>query len=176
MGLYYKSLDAMTRQKMVEEFNHDLQNNNLYLSKRFTLDGKAYYPQKLPQHLQDGNDDSLAIDLMNANCFLTHEDRQTVKGIIKVKVPETASQTFSEGEFNRYYIRGVCLRAISEGKKILIYRGRNSENPRKESEAMIGTFLDPASLLIDLRNNIGVDTVLGLPPGPNSGLTTELVD
>ena len=26
-----------------------------------------------------------------------------------VKVPVTAPQTLAEGEFNRFYIRGVCL-------------------------------------------------------------------
>jgi hypothetical protein len=176
MGLNYKSLDSLTRQKMSEEFNHDLQANNLYLSKRFNQNGRDYYQRIMPNHIQNGNDDSLAEDLRNNNSFLTHEDRKTVKGVTKVKVPETAAQTFAEGEFNRFYLRGLCLRAISEGKKIIIYRGRLSENPRSESEAMIGIYLDPNTLLADLRANTGVDTALGLPPGPNSGLTAELLD
>lgn len=176
MGLHYKSLDNLTRQKMLEEVNYDLNANNLYLSKRFTPNGRIYYQQILPNHLQNGNDDSLAIDLKNNNCFLTHEDRKTAKGVSKVKVPETAPQTFSEGEFNRFYLRGLCLRAIAESKKIVIYRGRFSENPRSESEAIIGMNIDPNKLLNDLRSNTGVDTALGLPPGPNSGLTAELVD
>lgn len=176
MGLNYKSLDNLTRQKMLEEVNYDMQANNLYLSKRFTPNGGVYYQQVLANHIQNGNDDSLAMDLKNSNSFLTHEDRKTAKGISKVKVPETASQTYSEGEFNRFYLRGLCLRAIAEGKRVVIYRGRFSENPRSESEAIIGMHLDPNKLLNDLRINTGVDTALGLPPGPNSGLTAELVD
>src|SRR6266851_5569734 len=33
---------------------------------------------------------------------------------------------------------------------------------------------DPKALLTDLRSNPGVDTALGLPPGPNSGLSARL--
>ena len=175
MGLNYKSLDNLTRQKMLEEFNHDTQTNNLYLSKRFNDQGRIHYQQKMPYHIQNGNDDSLAEDLRAKNSFLLHEDRKTTKGISKVKVPETAAQTFAEGEFNRFYLRGLCLRAIAENKRIIIYRGRYSENPRSESEALIGLIFEPNQLLNDLRTNIGVDTALGLPPGPNSGLTAELI-
>ena len=121
MGLNYKSLDNLTRQKMLEEFNLDIKTNNLYLSKRFTDQGGIYYEHTMPNHIQNGNDDSLAEDLRTHNSFLTHEDRKTVKGISKVKVPETAPQTFSEGEFNRFYLRGLCLRAIAEKNKIIIY-------------------------------------------------------
>lgn len=174
MGLNYKSLDNFTRQKMLEEFNYDTQTNNLYLSKRFTPQGGIYYRQIMSNHIQNGNDDSLADDLKTHDSFLTHEDRKTAKGNSKVKVPATAPQTFAEGEFNRFYLRGLCVRAIAENKKIIIYRGRYSEYPRSESEALIGLTLEPNKLLNDLRTNTGVDTVLGLPTGPNSGLTAEL--
>lgn len=176
MGLNYKSLDNLTRQKMLEEFNNDTQAESLYLSKRFTDQGGIYYQKIMANHIQNGNDDSLAEDLRIHNSFLTYEDRKTAKGISKVKVPATAPQTFAEGEFNRFYLRGLCLRAIAENKKIIIYRGRYSENPRSESEALIGLTVEPNQLLNDLRTNIGVDTALGLPPGPNSGLTGELID
>ena len=47
-------------------------------------------------------------------------------------------------------------------------------NPRPESEAKIGKTIAPQSLLDDLRKNIGVEPALGLPPGPNSGLSVKL--
>jgi hypothetical protein len=56
-----------------------------------------------------------------------------------------------------------------------VYRARYSENPRYESEQKIGSFVDAEKLLADLRNNIGIDTHLGVPGGPNSGLSVELV-
>ena len=175
MGLNYKSLDQVTRNKMIKEFKADVSNNSVYLSKRFTDDGGKYYVDAMISHLENGNDDSLATALKNSNCFKSHEERKTVKGMSLVKVPETASQTFSEGEFNRFYIRGLCLRALEEGVSLCVYRARYSENPRAESEAIIGKFFDPTQLLVDLRNNIGIDTALGLPSGPNSGLSIEII-
>ena len=93
------------------------------------------------------------------------------------RVPYTAPMTLAEGEFNRFYLRGACLRAASEVSRnmIEIYRARPSVNPRPQSEALIGTRLDPTILLSDLRDHIGVDTALRLPPGPNSGLSGRLV-
>jgi hypothetical protein len=175
MGLNYKSLDQTTRGKMIEEFNYDITRNTVYFSKRFTADGEKFYRESMISHLQNGTDDTLSESLKNANSFKTQEERKTAKGITFAKVPETASQTFSEGEYNRFYIRGLCLRAMEEGATICVYRARHSENPRMESEALIGQFFDPTQLIADLRNNIGIDTAFGLPAGPNSGLSIELI-
>lgn len=80
----------------------------------------------------------------------------------------------ADSEFNRFYIRGLALRAINSGETLTIYRARHSDNPRQESEAMIGKRIEAHKLLMDLRNNIGTDTAFGLPPGPNSGLSVKL--
>ena len=87
-----------------------------------------------------------------------------------------ASEVFAEGEFNRFYIRALCKRVISDNKgRLEIYRAKQVSNPRIESEMMIGRIIDPSKLLDDLRTNIGVDTVLGLPCGPNSGLSIRII-
>jgi len=94
-----------------------------------------------------------------------------------VKVASNAPQRLAEGEFNRFFLRGLCLRAIDEGiDEVIVYRARASSSPRSESEALVGTRFDPKVLLNDLRENLGVDTALGLPPGPNSGLSARLPD
>lgn len=80
----------------------------------------------------------------------------------------------AEGEFNRYYIRALCLRAIEEGKKLKVYRAKEVGNPRSESAVKIGQEVDSQLLLADLRKNIGIDTCFGLPAGPNSGLSVRL--
>lgn len=48
-------------------------------------------------------------------------------------------------------------------------------NPRPESEAMVGSRLPAQALLDDLRTSQGVEPALGLPPGPNSGITVRRV-
>jgi hypothetical protein len=54
-----------------------------------------------------------------------------------------------------------------------VYRGKDVQNPRPESQALIGRRLPAQSLLDDLRTAQGVEPALGLPPGPNSGLTVR---
>lgn len=96
--------------------------------------------------------------------------------MIQAKVPHTAAQTLAEGEFNRLFARGLSSRAKAEEIEFVdAYRARHSENPRPESQAIIGKKLRPEKIIEDLRNNLGVDTALGVPPGPNSGITIKLV-
>lgn len=93
-------------------------------------------------------------------------------GYALADVPYTAAGTLAEGEFNRFYIRGLCLRAIEENvPSLVVYRAKAVTNARSESERKIGAGVSPQSLLDDLRSHARLDTALGLPPGPNSGLS-----
>lgn len=171
MALHYQSLDSHIRELMLKEFNYDLDCDNCYYSKRFNDTGVKCFVDIMRKHIIEGTDEGLAQELKDKDCFKSHEQRITVKGTTLVKVPVTASQTFSEGEFNRFYIRALCVKAIEENKRLKVYRARHSENPRIDSEALLDSVVDPNKLLKDLRENIGIDTALGLPNGPNSGLS-----
>ena len=82
----------------------------------------------------------------------------------------------AEGEFNRFYIRGLCLRAIELGiGEVAVYRAKYVESPRPESDYLIGQRLPAASLLEDLRIHSGEEEpYLKVPGGPNSGLSVHL--
>lgn len=176
MVFEFKNLDSQTREFMVDEVELDISNNKLYLSRRFSNIGRVKYPELLKRAIQEGNELTLVNDLKAQNCFSTTETRSTKKGLITVKVPNNASEVFAEGEFNRFYIRALCKRIISDNKgQLEVYRAKQVSNPRIESEMMIGRIIDPSKLLDDLRTNIGVDTVLGLPRGPNSGLSIRII-
>ncbi|MGH8076994.1 MAG: hypothetical protein ACREPE_06675, partial [Lysobacter sp.] len=76
------------------------------------------------------------------------------------------------------YIRGLALRAIDAGDtELMIYRGKNVDRPRIESEAKIGTTISVVIALEALRANdfVTIDVVLGIPGGPNSGLSCKLL-
>lgn len=173
MGLNFADLDDATRQHMLAELERDLKTDNLYLGKYLSAAGETEYPKLLREAIESGTDDSLAAALTAPGLFKSHyEKKKPSGGFTNAKVPHTANRTLAEGEFNRFYLRGICLRALAEGtNSIEIYRARASSNPRTESEEMIGTRLNATVLLNDLRVNTGVDLALGLPPGPNSGLS-----
>ena len=174
MAFNFKHLTEEVRMIMIEEVNLDFNNGNLYISNRLSHYGKQIYPQLLLKSIKNGNEEDLAKSL---EVYLnSHEQRKNPKGgYTLVKVSSTAAYTLAEGEFNRFYIRALCRVALSSGKRLKVYRAQVSINPRRESEMKIGKFIDARVLLEDLRSNSGVETALGLPPGPNSGLSVELV-
>jgi len=175
MGIFYKNLDELTRKYMLEELEWDIVNDNLYINKnlRLTSAGQSKSVELLREAIISYNDDWLANQLRGKGYMETYEERRSQNGkISKARVPINAPETLAEGEFNRYYARGVCKRAITEGiKEVVVYRGKQVKQPRPESEAMIRKRIDAKALLEDLRKSQGVDPALGVPHGPNSGLT-----
>jgi len=161
---------------MLEEIVQDIAAGKLYYSPRLSSVGRALYPELLRIAVQSGSDDSLSAELRVPGRLNTTEEKRKPKGGTTIaQVPVTAPETLAEGEFNRFYARGLCRRAIAEGiETLIVYRAKEVANPRPESVALIGKSLPAKELLEDLRANIGTDTALGLPPGPNSGLSVKL--
>ena len=174
MKFKFENLDNEIRDLMTSEIKSDFSNGKLYFSKRFNENGNKLYLQLLLDSVNSGDEESLAIALKQNNCFAEMEARNGKKGVTYAKIPETANQTLAESEFNRYYIRGLALKALVSSLTLTIYRARHSENPRTESEIMIGKQVSADKILNDLRSSIGFDTALGLPAGPNSGLSVKL--
>ena len=176
MGLQLAKLDARTRMLMVEELERDVASGSLYLSSRLTDQGRLEWPFILRAAMENGDDSSLAGHLRAPGRLNATETRRRPKGGVTIAdVPVTAPENLAEGEFNRYYARGLCLRAIADGiPEVEVCRAKEVRQPRPESTAMIGTRLDAAALLEDLRTHQGVEPALGLPPGPNSGLSVQL--
>ena len=172
MALHYRNLDETTRKLMTEEVNRDVDNNSLYLSKRFTHEGAQAWPSLLLEAIADHDDVWLAQQIRHHGYLKELEVTKT--GTTK-RVPVTAHETLAEGEFNRFYCRAICLKAMQDGlNSVIAYRAKEAINPRRESEEKIGSAFDPREVLNDLRANPGVDTALGIPAGPNSGLSLRL--
>lgn len=174
MGLDFGEISGTTRQSMMDELDADETAGRLYLSGYFSDEGRDQYPALIREAIEMGNDDSLASALASPGMFASHYQKATPSGgVTTAAVPRTAATTFAQGEFNRFYIRALCLRAIDgAGGKVTVYRARESSWARPESEALIGTTLDAADLLDDLRTHIGeAPTLL---PYVNSGLSVRL--
>ncbi len=174
----HKDLDERTRQFMLRELEMDLADDRLYLSPRLNERGRRSYPSLLRQAIISHDDAWLADQISSNRLLKAYEQRRLVKGgYTKASVPRSAADTLAEGEFNRFFMRGLCARALEEGlDEVQIYRGKKVTSPRPESEKLLGTTKEARKLLNDLRANPGVEPSLGLPPGPNSGLTVRLAE
>ncbi|ACH64180.1 hypothetical protein VFMJ11_A0658 [Aliivibrio fischeri MJ11] len=176
MSIQYENLDATTRDYMRSEINLDFENAQVYYSKYLKNGLQDLWDDLILSAANEHDDSWLENQIKTKNMLVdSYQKRKPSGGFTVAKVPYTAPQTLAEGEFNRLYCRGLCSRAIEEGKKVQVYRGKSVTNARSASQAMIGQIMDPKLLLEDLRVNIGVDPAFKLPSGPNSGLTIKLV-
>lgn len=150
--------------------------SRLYDSKRFSQLGKFDYPALLKKAFELHDDAWLAAQMKLNGRLNAKEPRYYKSGVKMVDVPYTAAETLSEGEMNRYYARGLCLTVLVENSnaELEVYRAKQVEQPRSESLRLIGTRVKAAQLLTDLRLHPGVDTALGIPAGPNSGISVRI--
>ena len=154
----------------------DTAEDRVYISPRLKAQEQQAYLDLLKEASAFQNDLWLAQQLRSKHLLNSYEQRRKPKGgYSMVQIPVTAADTLAEGELNRYYIRALCVRAIEDGIEDLeVYRAKQVANPRGESQRLIGQFVNTETLLEDLRSHPGVDTALGLPAGPNSGLSVRI--
>jgi len=152
---------------MIEEIDHSIGRNELYRYEEFTDDGWKKYPELLRKAAQEGDDDFLGVTLYHNNCFRLDAHRESYT-------------KFAELEFNKFYIRALCRRAIDEGKKLQVYRAKEEEEPNPELQGNIGKVIELEGLLIELREQeekgTPLERVLGIDLEPDSGISVRLVD
>lgn len=177
MALTFHDLDEQTRHLMVEELELDQRAGRLFLSPRLNEAGRERYPALLKEAMLAGDDAFLAAQILQERLLVAQESRKHKSGgLLTVRVPFNAHVTLAEGEFNKFYARALCRRALGEtGAKLRIYRAKPVADPRPESQEKLGQSVDPVELLADLRGNLGVDAALRAPSGWGSGLSVELV-
>lgn len=178
------------RREMLEEFGHDVMAENLYRSPRLTEEGWPVYRELLLQAILENDGTWLAEQIRRLGLLRKYETRRrdrpprTLAGpartigrdTIRSKVPDSAADTLAHGQFNHYYMRGVCRRAIATGqKRVKVYRARKVSQPRRESQRRLGWELNAEELLEDLRAHPEEGNRLRVPGGPNSGLSIRLL-
>lgn len=175
MPLQYESLDPTTRRFAIAELDGDLATGAYHSSERIRPTAVAEYQRYLHEALRYYDDRWLeehASDLM-----IDFEPRRTRSGgQTAVKLPQMASRMLAEGDFNRYYMRGVALRAVEEGRQVVeVYRARLSLEPRRESAELEGHRLPAEEVLKYLRGEQVADPAVTALGRPNSGLSVRLV-
>jgi len=174
MPLKYDNLDPITRRHSVAELDADIASGSFHASDRLRPTAIADYQRLLRDALRYYDD--LWLEERSGDLIVDFEPRQTrTGGQTTAKVPEMASRMLAEGDFNRYYMRGVALRAIEEGRPTLeVYRARLSLEPRPESAVLEGSELSARDVLDYLRGKRTEDpATIGLAR-PNSGLSVRL--
>ncbi len=165
----FVNLTDSVRTKMLSEVEMDISKDNIYISGRLNELGAEKYVEFLKESIENGTEETLEALIDDNNCL---NDTEFSNGKTK-KVPSNAAQLIAQSEFNRFFIRAVCLEAIENGiENVEVYRARESSWSRPESEVMIGKQINPTELLEDLRSSIGIAPQI--LPEINSGLSIKI--
>ena len=175
MPLQYANLDPTTRRHALAELDQDLESGAFHLSARVRPEAAAEYQRLLRDALRYYDD--LWLEEHAADLLVESETRRTTSGAqVVAKVPQMAARMVAEGDFNRYYMRGVCARAVEEGRQVVeVYRARLSLEPRPESAELEGQRLPARAVLDWLRGQPSDDPAVTPLGRPNSGLSVRLV-
>jgi hypothetical protein len=175
MSFDFQDLDAVTRRHMRAELELDLAQGRVRLGSRLTDAGREAYPGLLAAAIDRGDPEVLATALREGGLLSEFELGRSARGkIYQRRVPVTAATTLAEEDWNRYYMRALCVRAIDDCVSALeVYRAKPVTRPRPESQARVGYLIQPKRLLEDLRDHVDGPTERGLPAGPNSGVSVR---
>ena len=175
MPLQYENLDPTTRRHALAELDKDLASGDFHASERLRPTAIAEYQRYLHEAIRYYDDRWLeehASDLL-----VDFEPRRTrTGGQTTAKLPDMAARMLAEGDFNRYYMRGLAQRAIDEGRQVVeVYRARLSLEPRTESAQLEGSRLPAQEVLRHLRGESVSEPAVGALGRINSGLSVRLV-
>lgn len=171
----YEPVDADIRKLMVAELELDIAEEKSYINP-FLQEGKGNdYLDLLREALGAGSPESFAAAIAKENLLIEKHTYTKQGKQIEARVPATFNATLAAGEFNRYYMRAVCLLAKQQGTTTVeIYRAKSVSTPRQPTDERIGKRIEPQILLADLRETtFERSSTFGLG-APNSGLSIRI--
>lgn len=172
MKYNFLDLNNEIRNAMKEEVLFDVNEGILSKSTRFTDEGNSRYSDILLKNIENGDEETLSQELIWF--FKTKEISHDKKGnIIEKDVPFDVNEVFAKTEFNRFYMRGLCVFALKNNKGLQIYRAKESQNHRVESDNLLGSKIENTQeALTTLRDNKNYYNFIAKP---NSGLSLKFI-
>lgn len=170
----FVDLNKTTRSFMLEAIEEAQQTDNIYYSTRLNESGKKQWLSLLKQAAIEYNENWLSFKLEENQLLSIIEGAQKHSGGDTIKhVPHTAAETLAEGQFNRFYILGLCkLAKFKNIDYLIMYRAKKSRNPQPESESLINTTISIDEVEKQLK-----DTQASFKSKliqPNSGISLKL--
>ncbi|MHB1318703.1 MAG: hypothetical protein ACYCYF_08820 [Anaerolineae bacterium] len=170
MALRYQNLDDQTRVYMLAEYDRDSADGRLYVCKRLKDAGRRHFPALLRRAIEQHDDHWLA-EQLHELLLLT-----TFSGTGGPAVGTQVAEAIAEAEFNRYYMRGLCARAVAEGiEQVQVYRAKVVATRNAQTLEHIGQSLSASALLAEFRNAHETDPALASPFGDATGLSMRFV-
>jgi len=162
---------------MLAELEADLASGTLYQSPQLTEEGLRLYESLLRDAILSGTEESFAEALRACDGIRPPNRWQHPREVGALEALAALTIRLAERELHRFYIRGLCCRALEQGvDTLVIYRARPADPGRAPSNAMIGVRIAVRSLLEDLRGTFYSFPPHGLPQCRDPGLSVRFSD
>ena len=177
MSFYFENLDHETREHKLREIDLDASTGTLFISPRIRPGCEQFYVHGLRSAARAHDEEWLADQIRKQRLLLHEEQRPTpAGGVVTLRVPLTAADSLASGEFNRFYARGLCARALDGNMtQVEVYRAKAVPQLLPQAEQLIGRRVPAASLLRGLRAWRVAGQTLTLPFDPASGMSIRLI-
>jgi hypothetical protein len=188
-NMEFTNLDEMTRHYMLMELDADVREGRVAVSPLLTERGRGEYADLLAEALRHHDPYWLASELRSGRRMRIAVEDADVEKLIPEELPVFEPDVLAEGEFNRYYVRGMCRRALDEGIEELkivklnrgpyanfVYQSGDLPKDEREREVDVAGRVDPGWLLEKLRQDPEAEMDVGIPGEPGSGLTVEFLE
>ena len=170
VALRYENLDDKTRAYMLAEYEMDSASGRVYVCKRLSDEGRRAFPALLREAIEKHDDAWLSGQLRSLTLLTTYS------GTGPLGIGQQVPEIIAEGEFNRYYMRGLCARAVAEGvPQLQVYRAKVVATRKASLLERIGQFVSPATILAEFHSAHRSDPALASPFGPDTGLSVRIV-
>lgn len=170
---YFPDLDEETRLNMISELELDIRNCSFYEPLSMSAYGLSCYKSVLKSCFEHGDADTLSRQLRKNFFKSCYESGRSV--------PFNINQMAAFSDFNRYYIRALLIRAISEDKKLIVYRAKKVTTERESSKmAVYKVYFDKDIMLEMIMLFRDYKALFNIKPQPdllkpNSGLSLRFI-
>lgn len=168
---HFPDLDEQTRLNMLSELEFDILTGLFYEPVSMTASGMMSYKRLLKECFEKSTPETLQQKLTSS--FFRETDRNGRK------IPSNFREMVAFSDFNRYYVRALLLRALSEDKKLCVYRAKQVMHERKQSQLAVNkVYFDKRQIgqMLELfRNYRKLFSSKHELLQPNSGLSLRFV-
>lgn len=167
----YASLDPELRQAMLAELDADVAAGRVYLSPRLNFAGEEHW-EPLLRAAVERHDACWLAENLEAYKYLRKTEKQR---FVTARIPFEAPQTLADSEFNRYYSRALCQRALAANQTHVVVRaGRDLSQAPEKARELVGRSFAASELHASLQTAKSVDEALKLRCFEPTGLTVAL--
>jgi hypothetical protein len=170
----FENLNSDTREYIVEAITEAEKSFNLYYGPHLKETAKGEFAALLKEAAAAHDEQWLTSQLHALDMMNKIEKHRTKAGKeVTQKMPPEAAENLAAGQFNRFYMLGLCIWAqYNDIPQLQVYRAKELPNPKPEAEYLVGKTIPVDDIEAQLKGRD--QSLYSLLADPNSGLSLRL--